>query len=77
MLTLWAHGRDILNLLAFGERFETFSQNVGVMDEKILPTISRGDKTIPLAVIEPFYGSFLFGHTVLLILCGSAWATEG
>lgn len=41
------------------------------MNENILPTIFWGDKTKPLCIVEPFYGSFLFGHTVLLIVMGS------
>lgn len=59
------------NLLTLGEGFEAFSLDIGVMDKEIFAAALRGDEAEPLAVIEPFDGSCLFGHDVLLIVCGS------
>jgi len=56
------------NLLTFSQRLESFGLDAGVMDKNILPAILWGNETVPLCIIEPFYGSLFFGHYVLLVL---------
>ena len=55
-----------LDLLSLGEGLVPVADDVGVMDEQILPTILGGDETVTFLVVEPLYGPFLFGHGVLL-----------
>lgn len=45
----------VFHSLAFLEGLETFRDDVAVMDEQILSTIVRRDKTISLLIVEPFY----------------------
>ena len=71
MLALGSLADIEFDLLALRKGLESLSGDAGVMDEKVFSAILRGDESIPLAVIEPFDGSCLFGHDVLLIFCGS------
>lgn len=55
------------NSLAFGQRLETFSNDAGVVNEKVFSAFVRCDEAETFTVVEPFHGSCFLGHVVLLI----------
>src|SRR5579884_3412525 len=55
--TLRPVDRVELHLRALRERLEAIACDRGMVDEHVLPTISRGDEPIPLRIVEPLHGS--------------------